>query len=57
MPAAMTPRALQAWSVVVRAPETYSRALTPGTLKRSLFPPQGTEGSLARVNAQEVVYV
>ena len=30
MPAAMMPRALQAWSVVVHALDTYGRALTLG---------------------------
>jgi hypothetical protein len=56
-PTALTPVAFQAWSVVVRTPGTNGLALTTGTLKRSLLPPQGTEVGLASVSAKELVYV
>ena len=41
--AAVAPVALQSWPVVVRAPVPNVVALTPGTVQRTLFPPQGMD--------------
>ena len=54
-PTAVAPVAFQPWPMVVHAPGTDVVALATGTLEGTIFPPQGTEGGLARFSAEELV--
>ena len=55
--AAVAPVALQSWPVVIRAPVPHIVALAPGTVQRTLFPPQGMEIGVAGVGIEELVEV
>ena len=55
--AAVAPVALQSGPVVVRAPGPNVVALAPGTVQRTLLPPQGMEIGVAGVGVEELVEV
>jgi hypothetical protein len=55
--AAVAPVAFAPGSVMVIAPRIDVVALTPGTLKRPIFPPQRMEVGLTLIDVEEVVDV
>jgi hypothetical protein len=54
-PTAVAPVAFNPWPVVIMAPRTDGVALAPGTLERTIFPPECMEIGVAGVNVEELV--
>jgi hypothetical protein len=54
-PTAVAPVAFNPWTVVVIAPRTDGVALAPGTLERTIFPPERMDIGVAGVNVEELV--
>ena len=56
-PTALAPVAVQPWPIMVGTPEADVVTLAPGTLQRTIFPPEGMNVCLTLVNAEELVDV
>ena len=54
---AVAPVAFQPWTVVVHAPGTDVTALAPGTVERTIVPPEGMNVCLTRFSTEELVDV
>src|SRR5712692_9119080 len=56
-PTAVAPVTFQSWSLVVRAPGPNVVALTPGTVERTIFPPQCVDVRVTLIGVEELMYV
>jgi hypothetical protein len=54
-PTAVAPVAFHPWPVVIMAPRTDGVALAPGTLERTIFPPERMDIGVAGINVEELV--
>jgi len=55
--AAVAPIAFTVWAIVIRPPRIDGLALAPGTLERTLFPPQRVDVGLTVFDVEELMEV
>ena len=55
VPTAVAPVTFQPWPIVVHAPGTDVLAVTPGTLERTIVPPERVDIGVAAVSVEELV--